>query len=167
MLTISVCSVGTKESTVSDKPGHTSKDLRSTLGLAAGLRPLLLRLARRLRHVRDESGDLNNNQLSVLGLLDKKGDQLIGELASRENVQPPSMTRIIKELERLGHVQRSDMPDDRRRAKMSITDTGRAVLVANRKRRNDWLARRLAELEPHERDILRQAVPILEKVNRA
>lgn len=144
-----------------------TKDLRSTLGLATGMRPVLLRLSRRLRHVRDEAGDLSNNQLSVLGLLDQHDDQLIGELAARENVQPPSMTRIIKELERLGHVQRRDIPDDRRQARISITDSGRTVLVANRRRRNDWLARRLAELEPGERDILRKAVPILEKVNHA
>ncbi len=147
--------------------GQIRRDLRSTLGLAAGLRPVLLRLSRRLRHVHDEAGNLSNSQLSVLGLLDKEGEQLIGELAARENMQPPSMTRIVKELERLEHVQRRDMPDDRRQAKISITDSGRAVLVANRKRRNDWLAQRLAQLQPAERDILRSAVPILEQVNQA
>jgi DNA-binding MarR family transcriptional regulator len=147
--------------------GPARRDLRSTAGLAAGLRPVLLRLSRRLRHVRDEIGDLTNSQLSVLGLLERDGDQLIGELAARENMQPPSMTRIIKELERAEHVQRRDIPDDRRQAKISITDSGRAVLVANRKRRNDWLAQRLMQLQPEERDILRRAVPILEQVNRA
>lgn len=156
-----------KERFADGKPGYASKDLRSTLGLAAALRPVLLRSARRLRHVRDQSADLNNNQLSVLALLDRHGDQLIGELATRENVRPPSMTRIIKELERFGYVRRQDMPEDRRQTKIAITEAGREVLIANRKRRNDWLARRLAELGPQERDILRKAVPILEKVSHA
>ena len=38
--------------------------------------------------------------------------------------------------------------------------------VASR-RRDQWLAGRLAELEPAERDVLRHAVSILEKVNHA
>jgi DNA-binding MarR family transcriptional regulator len=50
---------------------------------------------------------------------------------------------------------------------VSLTDAGREVLLANRRRRTDWLARRLAELDPEEREVLRRAVPILEKVNHA
>lgn len=117
--------------------------------------------------MRDESLDLSPNQLSAMGVLLNHGDQLMGELAAHETVQPPSMTRIVNELERRGYVRRSAGSDDRRQARVSLTDAGREVLLANRKRRNDWLARRLAELEPEERDILRKAVPILEKVNRA
>lgn len=141
------------------------KDLRSNAGLAAGLRPALLRLARRLRHLRDESLDLNSNQLSAMSVLLNNGDQLMGELAARELIQPPSMTRIVNELERRGYVLRSGDPHDKRQARVSLTDAGREVLLANRKRRDDWLARRLAELTPEEREVLRKAVPILEKVN--
>ncbi|WP_228265934.1 MarR family winged helix-turn-helix transcriptional regulator [Microlunatus elymi] len=142
-------------------------DLRSNAGLAGALRPALLRLARRLRQMRDESLELSPNQLSAMGVLLNHGDQLMGELAAHETVQPPSMTRIVNELERRGYVRRSAGSDDRRQARVSLTDAGREVLLANRKRRNDWLARRIAELEPQERDILRKAIPILEKVNRA
>lgn len=144
-----------------------SRDLRSNAGLASALRPAVLRLARRLRQMRDESMELNANQLSAMGVLLNSGDQLMGELAAREMVQPPSMTRIVKELERRGLVRRSDNPDDRRQARVSLTDGGREVLLANRKRRTNWLARRVAELDPSEREILRKAIPILEKVNSA
>jgi DNA-binding MarR family transcriptional regulator len=147
--------------------GGQVTDLRSTAGLAAGLRPALLRLARRLRQMRDESVDLNSNQLSAMSVLLNHGDQLMGELAAKELIQPPSMTRIVNDLEQRGFVRRSDNPQDKRQARVSLTDAGRAVLIANRRRRNDWLARRLAELEPTEREILRKAVPILEKVNHA
>ena len=143
------------------------KDLRSNAGLAAGLRPALLRLARRLRQMRDESVELSSNQLSAMSVLLNNGDLLMGELAARELVQPPSMTRVVNELQRRGFVLRSGDPLDKRQARVSLTDTGRAVLLANRKRRDDWLARRLAELDPQEREVLRKAVPILEKVNLA
>lgn len=150
------------------EPGSSSpRDLRSNTGLASALRPALLRLARRLRQMRDESLDLNSNQLSAMSVLWMHGDLLMGELAAHELVQPPSMTRIVNELERRGYVIRSDTAEDKRQARVSLTDAGRQVLIANRKRRTDWLARRLAELEPGEREILRKAVPILEKVNRA
>ena len=127
----------------------------------------MLRLARRLRQMRDESMELNSNQLSAMGVLLNHGDLQMGELAAREMVQPPSMTRIVNELERRGFVRRSDNPDDRRQARVSLTENGRQVLLANRKRRNDWLARRIAALDPEEREILRKAVPVLEKVNCA
>jgi DNA-binding MarR family transcriptional regulator len=127
----------------------------------------VLRLARRLRQMRDESMELNSNQLSAMGVLLNHGDLQMGELAAREMVQPPSMTRIVNELERRGFVRRSDNPDDRRQARVSLTENGRQVLLANRKRRNDWLARRIAALDPEEREILRKAVPVLEKVNCA
>ena len=52
-----------------------------------------MRLARRLRQMRDDSVDLNPNQLSAMAVLLNSGDQLMGELAEEERVRPPSMTR--------------------------------------------------------------------------
>lgn len=117
--------------------------------------------------MRDDSLDLNSNQLSAMSVLFSHGDLLMGELAHHERVQPPSMTRIVKELERRSYVVRSETPQDRRQSLVSLTDAGSEVLAANRKRRTDWLARQLAALEPAERDILRKAIPVLEKVNQA
>jgi len=37
--------------------------------------------------------------------------------------------------------------------------------VADRRRRDAWLAQRVADVTPEERDILRRAIPVLEKVN--
>jgi hypothetical protein len=41
------------------------------------------------------------------------------------------------------------------------------VILANRRRRDEWLTVRIAELDPAEREVLRQAVAILAKVNHA
>lgn len=144
-----------------------TEDRRTYAGLAGALRPAVLRLARRLRQMRDPAVDLSANQLSAMGVLHASGDLLIGELAARELVQPPSMTRIVNGLEERGLVARTPDPTDRRLCRVGLTEAGRQVLLANRKRRDEWLAVRVAALTPAEREVLRQAVPILEKVNAA
>jgi DNA-binding MarR family transcriptional regulator len=144
-----------------------AEELRSTSGLAHALRPSVMRLSRRLRQMRDDTLGLNSNQLSAMSVLLNSGDQLMGELAAMELVQPPSMTRIVNGLEGLGYVARRPDPKDRRQCVVTLTEAGRRVLVANRRRRDEWLAARIAELDPEERDVLRKAVPILEKVNHA
>ena len=143
----------------------TDRDLRSTVGLASALRPSVMRLARRLRQMRDESLDLNSNQLSAMSVLLNSGDQLMGELAAQEKVQPPSMTRIVNGLEERGLVTRRADPHDRRSSRVSLTDAGRQVLLALRRRRDQWLAIRIAELDEGEREVLRACVPVLEKVS--
>ncbi|MGD7788535.1 MarR family winged helix-turn-helix transcriptional regulator [Propionibacteriaceae bacterium Y1700] len=151
---------------MTDQTPPPAADTRSAAGLASALRPVVARLGRRLRQMRDQSNDLGMNQVSALGVL-MKGDLPIGALAEAERVQPPSMTRIVDGLEKLGHVVRRPSDDDRRRSVVSLTESGRAVVLADRRRRNAWLAVRLAELSPAEREVLRRAVPILEKVNHA
>ncbi len=144
-----------------------SADLRSTEGLAHGLRPVVLRLARRLRQLREDSVDLSSNQLSAMAVLLNHGDLPMGELAALELMQPPSMTRIVNGLEERGLLARAPDPHDRRSARVSLTEDGRQILLANRRRRDQWLAVRLAELEPDERDVLRRCIPLLEKMNHA
>jgi len=148
-------------------PRSAADDLRGNAGLASALRVSVMRLARRLRQMRDESLDLNGNQLSAMSVLLNSGDLPMGELAAQEKVQPPSMTRIVNGLEERGLVTRRPDPHDRRSARVSLTEPGRQILLANRRRRDQWLTVRIAELEPEERDVLRQAVRILEKVNHA
>ncbi|GAA1834938.1 MarR family winged helix-turn-helix transcriptional regulator [Microlunatus capsulatus] len=144
-----------------------AQDLRSTAGLANALRPAVLRLARRLRQLRDDSQELGSNQLSAMSVLLNQGDLTMGELAAQELMQPPSMTRIVNGLEERGLVTRTTDPHDRRSARVSLTEEGRQILLANRRRRDQWLAVRLAELDPEERDLLRRCIPLLEKVNHA
>ncbi len=126
-----------------------------------------MRLARRLRQMQDDSLGLTPSQLSAMAVLLNSGDLLMGELAAQEKVQPPSMTRIVNSLEAGGYVARHPDSRDHRQCLVALTDSGREVLLANRRRRDQWLAVRLAELDPADREILRHAVRVLEKVNRA
>lgn len=147
--------------------GTARDNLRTTTGLAHELRPVVMRLARRLRQMQDESLDLTPSQLSAMAVLLNSGALLMGELAAQEKVQPPSMTRIVNSLEARGYVARRPDPRDHRQCLVALTDSGREVLLANRRRRDQWLAVQLAELDPAEREILRHAVRVLAKVNRA
>lgn len=146
---------------------HPQHHLRTSAGLASELRPSVMRLARRLRQMHDERHELNPNQLSALAVLVNAGDLPIGGLAAAEKVQPPSMTRIVNGLEERGLVTRVPDAADKRSSRVALTDAGRQIVLANRRRRDQWLAVRVAELDPAERDVLRAAVPILEKVNHA
>lgn len=146
--------------------GSSRDDLRTTTGLARALRPAVMRLARRLRQMQDDSLDLNPNQLSAMAVLLNSGDQLMGELAALERVRPPSMTRVVNSLEARGYVLRRPDPRDHRQCLVTLTDSGRQVLLANRRRRDEWLAVRIAGLDPAERDVLRRAIRVLEKVHQ-
>lgn len=140
-------------------------DLRSVVGLADGLRPAVMQLARRLRQVRADGLDLTPTQLSAMGLLARGDDQPIGALAAAEKVAAPSMTRTVNALEERGLVVRAPDPADRRQSLVSLTTEGRQVLLLNRRRRSEWLAKRIAELDADDREVLRRAVGILERIN--
>ncbi|MGH8966573.1 MAG: MarR family winged helix-turn-helix transcriptional regulator [Actinomycetes bacterium] len=145
----------------------TEKIARTDAGLAAALRVSVARLTRRLRSERDPDIEVSVGQLSVLGALFRNGDSTIGELATHERVQPPSMTRTVNCLVEGGYVVRRPHETDGRQVVIALADKGAETLAAERKRREAWLARRLRELTPEERSVLRQAAPIIEKLAHA
>ena len=102
--------------------------------------------------------------LSALGVLFREGELTIGALAAHERVQPPSMTRTVNCLVEEGYVARRANDADGRQVLIDLTDKGREILLADRRRRDVWLARRLRELTPDERDLLRRAAPILQRL---
>ena len=129
----------------------------------SALRGAVMRLSRRLRHQRvDES--LSPTEMSVLATLARCGSATPGELARKEHVQPPSMTRIVAMLEAKGLVRREPHPDDRRQVVVSRTEQAEAMLAESRTKRNAWLAELAEGLTEEELAILRQAAPVLEKL---
>jgi DNA-binding MarR family transcriptional regulator len=131
-------------------------------GLASELRLSVMRLRRRLANERHPDNDLGLGAMAVLGSLFRNGELGIGDLAAHERVQPPSMTRTVKCLEEGGYVTRRPHESDRRQVTVALTERGRHTVLADRERRDAWLARRLRELTPAEREVLRAAAPILE-----
>ena len=97
---------------------------RTTIAeLASLLRPSLLRLTRLVRNQRVDMS-VTLTQLSAMGTLLKRGPMSAGELATCERVQPPSMTKVLANLEERGLVRREAHPTDRRQAIIAITDAG-------------------------------------------
>jgi DNA-binding MarR family transcriptional regulator len=128
------------------------------------------RLARRLRAERLAKGlepGLSDTQLAALAALERHTAMSPGELAEHEKVQPPSMTRVIAALEERGLVTRQAHATDRRQVVLTVTDHGRSVVQQSRRLREAWLAQRLRELTPQERQTLRAAAPILEKLSQS
>lgn len=131
--------------------------------LAGRLRLAVVRLNRRLRAQRTDS-TVTLTQMSALSCLKKSGPMTPGELAAKERVQPPSMTRVIAALEEHGLATRAPHPSDGRQAIVSITDTGRGYLDAEAAARERWLDRRLAELSDDERELLSRAVEVIDRM---
>jgi DNA-binding MarR family transcriptional regulator len=141
------------------------KVARTDTGLASALRISVARLQRRLRSERDPDNELLPvGQLSVLGLLNRYGDTTVGELASLERVQPPSMTRTVNCLADGGYVVRRKSESDGRQVVVALSEQGKQTLANDRLRRDAWLAQRLRELTPEERSVLRQAAPLIERL---
>jgi DNA-binding MarR family transcriptional regulator len=137
---------------------------RTNAGLASELRLSVMRLRRRLTSERHPDNPLSIGAMSVLGCLHRGGDLTIGELAASERVQPPSMTRTVNFLEEGGYVVRKPHDTDGRQVVVVLAEKGRATLLADRARRDAWLAQRLRDLSTEERDALRRAAPILERL---
>jgi DNA-binding MarR family transcriptional regulator len=134
----------------------TSQDVE----LAARLRLAVGRLSRKIRQQVAE--EVTQSQVSVLYSVERLGHPTLGELATLEQVQPPSMTRQVDSLEAGGLLQKGGDPDDRRVARVELTTTGRRFLQRNRSLRNAYLVRRLARLSPGEREHLCELVSLIE-----
>ena len=131
--------------------------------LASRLRLAVVRLNRRLRAQRTNS-TVTLTQLAALSTLYKCGPLTPGELAGKEGVQPPSMTRVIAALEEMGFVTRQPHPTDGRQAIVTLSDAGRAFHDAQIMAREAWLDRRLAELSDDERELLDKAAEIIDRM---
>ena len=88
----------------------------------------------------------------------------MGELAAEEQVRPPTVTRVVNTLEARDLVRRTPSPQDGRQSLVELTAAGHALMQTNRRRRTEWLADRLAELDAAERDALRAVVPVLARM---
>lgn len=129
--------------------------------MASELRGVLGALIRRLR----AQHGFPLGQGAVLGRLDRGGPQSVSDLAAAERVRPQSMAQTVSDLESDGLVERRPDPNDGRRALVELTAQGRQTLVADRRRRDGWLAQAIdRDLSPDEQNVLREAVELLRRL---
>ena len=129
--------------------------------MATDLRLACMRISRRVRY--ESSHDVAPHQFSVMCRLEE-APRTPGELAEIERVAKPSMTRTVGALVDRGLVLRQDDPLDGRSVILSLSEDGRRSVKAIRRRRDAWMASRVARLTPEEQDVLARATEILAKV---
>src|SRR5687768_7680889 len=103
--------------------------------LVAGLRLVIMRLARRLRQ--QAEGEVSASLLSALSTIARLGPLTLGELAGVEKVQPPTMTKIVARLEERSFVLREVDARDRRVTRVRVSEEGRRFVATSRTRRNE------------------------------
>jgi DNA-binding MarR family transcriptional regulator len=132
--------------------------------LAEVLRPTIFRLSRLLRRQMDGSG-VSPLQSLLLALIEQSPGIGVGELARLEGLRGPTMSGHVKRMEEDGLIERTAPdPADRRRAGLAVTAQGRATLVRLRRQRRDWLAARLAMLDPAARQAICAALAPLKQL---
>ena len=128
--------------------------------LANELRLAIHRLTRRMRQQHAPS-DLTLTQISAMAILWREGPMTAGELAAKEQVRPPSITRVVDSLERESLVRRTDSPTDGRQVLVRLTGLGNRRIEEYVKEREAWLAQQLTALSNEDREILAKAAVLL------
>ena len=129
--------------------------------LASELRLAIYRMTRRMRQ-QHPTHDLTLTQISALAIIWRDGPIAAGELAIREQVRAPSITRVINTLEDAGIVRRMQNLADRRQVLIQITDEGVRQASSYVQAREAWLIERLLDLSVEDRDILHRAAIIFD-----
>jgi DNA-binding MarR family transcriptional regulator len=133
--------------------------------LANRLRPALLQLNRYLRREAHAEG-ITGGQASLLAQIRTSPELGVRDLAAREGISAPAMTRYLDRMEKAGLVVRTRSLEDARRIKLALTPKGVRALRSVRSRRTAWLAERLQKLSPAELAAVGRAIePLLRLVD--
>ena len=119
------------------------------VAVASRLRPVLLKVARELRREVHSLG-VTGGQVSLLDVIKHHPGLSMRELAERERMSPPALSKYVAKLEQAGLVTRAPVGPDRRRVGLVLHAEGERVLRSVRSKRTAWLATRLRGLSPEE-----------------
>ena len=142
------------DGTVPDGTSDEGADVAGRLSTVLGL---LIRLLRR-----QAPAEVGPGSLAALATLVRSGPMRQGDLAAREGVAPPTLTRMVAALEESGYVVRRSDDQDRRAVLVSVTEDGARVVRAARAARAVVLRDRLERLAPGQAQALLAALPALE-----
>ena len=128
---------------------------------AERLHAAAIHLLRSVRKV-DAAMGLGPAKSSALSVLVFGGPRSLGELAAAEGVKPPSMTRVVQELEAEGLIRRHVNERDRRAIRLEATAKADRILKEGRARRAALLASWLEQVDDGAFAKLEAALPVLE-----
>lgn len=107
---------------------------------------------------------LGQGHLNALATMYRVGPIRPGDLAQREFVSAPTMTRTLRDLEKLGLVSRQPDASDGRSILVSVTQQGEHEVLRARSTRAELLARLLGQLGNDDVAALRDALAALERL---
>jgi len=125
------------------------KQDRRTAEVADRLHSTAIHLLRMVR-LQDTATGVAPARLSALSVIVFGGPISLKDLASAEQVRPPTMSRIVDALEKTGLARRQLNPADRRAVMIEATAKGQRILREGRRRRVQFLARHLGRLNERE-----------------
>ncbi len=103
--------------------------------------------------LRDARINLSRADVQVLGTLREAGDGIrLGDLADRLQLDAPTVTRRVQQLESRHLVRRASDPLDRRAQLVQLTGTGNRTIERAKAAVHQWLAEVLAGWSTQERE---------------
>src|SRR5262245_5168956 len=102
-------------------------DVTVPTDVANELRPVVLRLARGLRHETEHVG-ITARQATLMWLIRRSPGLSLRDLAALEQISPPALSGHVDRLERAGLVERVRSEEDRRRVGLTVTPDGERLL---------------------------------------
>lgn len=98
----------------------------------------------------------------MLASIAKLANPSLGELATAEHIQPPSVTRLVRDMQRQGLITCTLDAEDRRCTRVSLSAAGRRELDTIRKKKAEFLEQRLLVLSAADQRRAREAAAFLE-----
>ena len=133
------------------------------LEIAERLHSAAIRLLRRVRVADDETG-LSAPKLSALAVLVFGGPMNLKDLARAEQVTPPTMSKLVADLQSQGLAAKRADREDKRGVRIEVTARGRALMEEGRARRLALLRKKLAQLPKAELELLGSAAALMLRI---
>ena len=130
--------------------------------MANRLHSAAIHLLRRARRTDPLTG-VSPAQLSALSVL-MSGPRTLGELAAAEQVRPPTMSRLVGEMERAGVARKVADHHDARVVRVHATAKGLRALARGRAMRIAAIEALVSDLDAQELGTVQRTVGIIERL---
>jgi DNA-binding MarR family transcriptional regulator len=134
------------------------------LNIAAAKLRMVIRLLVRRIYSTAGKGWPTRSEHGVLAWLYEKVAMTPVELSMAEKVRPQTMGQTLDALYKRRWIKRTPHPKDRRQVLVSLSASGRKILLKGRESRQAWLVQEFEKLAPRDRQTLIKAIDILERI---
>ncbi len=138
-----------------------------TKELASSLRLAISSLHKGLRKQTQVANTYSMTEIETIGHLMHNGALLPTELALLTRITTQSMSQILKKLEAEGIIKRTPSKEDKRKAYISLTSSGKKTVEKTRYEKDEWLKASIEKsLSMKEKELLIKALPVLIKLSQ-